>query len=74
MPLRVDPNAEPVLESRSSSSTSCLTWNGMQMVAFYDTTKTPVAELPGYLGFATIPGDVCAAQSAAPAAAGSTPQ
>lgn len=31
MPLRVDPNAEPVLESRSSSSTSCLTWNGMQM-------------------------------------------
>ena len=48
--------------------------DGMQMVAFYDTTKTPVAELPGYLGFATIPGDVCAAQSAAPAAAGSTPQ
>ncbi|MDQ1154442.1 hypothetical protein [Brevundimonas sp. SORGH_AS_0993] len=48
--------------------------DGMQMVAFYDTTKTAVAELPGYLGFATIPGDVCAAQSAAPAAAGSTPK
>lgn len=47
--------------------------DGMQMVAFYDTTKTAVAELPAYLGFATIPGDVCAAQSAAPAAAG-TPQ
>jgi len=47
--------------------------DGMQMVAFYDTTKTPVADLPGYLGFATIPGDVCAAQSAAPAA-GSPPQ
>lgn len=42
--------------------------DGMQMVAFYDTTKTAVAELPAYLGFATIPGDVCAAQSAAPAA------
>ena len=45
--------------------------DGMQMVAFYDTTKTAIAELPAYLGFATIPGDVCAAQSAAPAAAGS---
>ncbi|GAW41834.1 hypothetical protein SH203_02245 [Brevundimonas sp. SH203] len=48
--------------------------DGMQMVAFYDTTKTAVAELPAYLGFATIPGDVCAARSAAPAAAGTPPQ
>ncbi|MEJ8404518.1 hypothetical protein WKI27_04075 [Brevundimonas vesicularis] len=52
--------------------------DGMQMVAFYDTTKTAVAELPGYLGFATIPGDVCAAAAAAaPAdgvAAGTVPQ
>lgn len=48
--------------------------DGMQMVAFYDTTKTAVAELPAYLGFATIPGDVCAAQSAAPAAAGTPPK
>jgi len=50
--------------------------DGMQMVAFYDTTKTAVAELPGYLGFATIPGDVCAAAAAAtpPAAAGSPQQ
>ena len=48
--------------------------DGMQMVAFYDTTKTAIAELPAYLGFATIPGDVCAAQSAAPAAAGSPQQ
>ena len=50
--------------------------DGMQMVAFYDTTKTAVAELPGYLGFATIPGDVCAASAAAtpPAAAGSPQQ
>ena len=50
--------------------------DGMQMVAFYDTTKTAVAELPGSLGFATIPGDVCAAAAAAtpPAAAGSPQQ
>ena len=48
--------------------------DGMQMVAFYDTTKTAVAELPAYLGFATIPGDVCAAQSSAPAAAGTPPK
>ena len=48
--------------------------DGMQMVAFYDTAKTAVAELPAYLGFATIPGDVCAAQSAAPVAAGSPQQ
>ena len=49
--------------------------DGMQMVAFYDTTKTAVAELPGSLGFATIPGDVCAAAAAAtPPAAGTTPQ
>jgi hypothetical protein len=48
--------------------------DGMQMVAFYDTTKTAVAELPGYLGFAVVPGDVCAAAAATPPAAGTTPQ
>ena len=48
--------------------------DGMQMVAFYDTTKTAVAELPAYLGFATIPGDVCAAAAAAPPAAVGSPQ
>lgn len=48
--------------------------DGMQMVAFYDTTKTAVAELPAYLGFATIPGDVCAAAAAPPPAAGGSPQ
>ncbi|MFN7127962.1 MAG: hypothetical protein ACK4OJ_02755 [Brevundimonas sp.] len=48
--------------------------DGMQMVAFYDTTKTAVAELPAYLGFATIPGDVCAAAGATPPAEGTTPQ
>jgi hypothetical protein len=43
--------------------------DGMQMLAFYDTAKPAVAELPAYLGFATIPGDICAAQTAAAAPA-----
>jgi hypothetical protein len=37
----------------------------MQMVAFYDTARVAVAELPAYLGFATIPGDVCGQAAAA---------
>lgn len=40
--------------------------DGLQMIAFYDTAKTAVAELPAYLGFATIPGDVCAQAQTAP--------
>lgn len=48
--------------------------DGIQMVAFYDTTKTAVAELPAYLGFATIPGDVCAQSSTPPAVAGDVPE
>lgn len=35
--------------------------DGMQMVAFFDTAKPQTAEEPAYLGFADIPGDVCAA-------------
>ncbi|WP_296178390.1 hypothetical protein [uncultured Brevundimonas sp.] len=41
--------------------------DGMQMIAFYDESKPAEATAPGYLGFATIPGDVCAGQPAAPA-------
>lgn len=49
--------------------------DGIQMVAFYDTTKTAIAELPAYLGFATIPGDVCATvPTAPPATSSATPQ
>ncbi|HUH24923.1 MAG TPA: hypothetical protein VLZ51_12765, partial [Brevundimonas sp.] len=49
--------------------------DGMQMIAFYDESKPAEATSPGYLGFATIPGDVCAGQPVAPApAAGATPQ
>ncbi|MFZ4166331.1 hypothetical protein [Brevundimonas sp. NPDC058933] len=44
--------------------------DGMQMVAFYDTAGPAAPESPGYLGFATIPGDVCAVQPAS----GATPQ
>lgn len=40
--------------------------DGIQMIAFYDTTRPASPTATGYLGFATIPGDVCAA--AAPAA------
>lgn len=48
--------------------------DAMQMIAFYDTTRPQGAEVPAYLGFATIPGDLCAAAPApAPdAAAAST--
>ena len=46
--------------------------DGMQMIAFYDESKPAEATSPGYLGFATIPGDVCAGQPAP--AAGATPQ
>ena len=34
--------------------------DAVQMIAFYDTAKPAVAELPAYLGFATIPGNICA--------------
>ena len=35
--------------------------DGMQMVAFFDTSKPQVAEEPAYLAFALIPGNVCSA-------------
>jgi hypothetical protein len=39
--------------------------DGMQMQAFYDTSRPAAPTSMGYLGFATIPGNVCAAQPAA---------
>lgn len=51
--------------------------DAMQMIAFYDTTKPDGPDVPGYLGFATIPGDLCAgppeAEAAAPPAAPASP-
>ena len=41
--------------------------DGIQMIAFYDTTRPAAPNSTGYLGFATIPGDVCSAAAAAPA-------
>ncbi|MNS68188.1 hypothetical protein D3C72_1014620 [compost metagenome] len=41
--------------------------DGMQMIAFYDEARPAAPAAPGYLGFATIPGDVCAGQPAVPA-------
>lgn len=42
--------------------------DGLQMQAFYDTSGPTSPATLGYLGFGPIPGDVCAAQPAAPAA------
>lgn len=41
--------------------------DGLQMQAFYDTSRPAGPDSIGYLGFGPIPGDVCAAQPAAPA-------
>lgn len=46
--------------------------DGMQMIAFYDESRPAAPAAPGYLGFATIPGDVCVAQPGP--GAGATPQ
>jgi hypothetical protein len=42
--------------------------DGLQMQAFYDQSGPTGPASLGYLGFGPIPGDVCAAQPAAPAA------
>ncbi len=39
--------------------------DGLQMQAFYDTSRPAGPEAVGYLGFGPIPGDVCAEQPAA---------
>ncbi len=41
--------------------------DGLQMQAFYDTSRPAGPEAIGYLGFGPIPGDVCANPSTAPA-------
>jgi len=43
--------------------------DGLQMQAFYDTSRPAAPTSLGYLGFATIPGNVCAAAPAAAPAA-----
>jgi hypothetical protein len=42
--------------------------DGMQLQAFYDPNRPAGPDVPGYIAMATIPGDVCAAAAAAPAA------
>lgn len=39
--------------------------DGVQMIAFYDTSKPAVPESAAWLGFATIPGNICAPRPAA---------
>ena len=46
--------------------------DSFQMLAFADETRAPGPAEPAYLAFAAIPGDVCAAQPAAPATAAPT--
>lgn len=41
--------------------------DGLQMQAFYDTSRPAGPEATGYLGFGAIPGDVCAGAAAADA-------
>lgn len=57
--LAADGDDNRVILVRRRAEGGC---DGMQMVAFYDTTQPGVAEAPAYLGFATIPGDVCTAE------------
>lgn len=40
---------------------------GMQLQAFYDTGRPAGPQSPGFIGMATIPGDVCVAAAPAPA-------
>ncbi|CAN5236531.1 hypothetical protein BH10PSE2_BH10PSE2_00310 [soil metagenome] len=46
--------------------------DAMQMIAFFDTSKPDDPQAPGYLGFATIPGDICAAPAATTASPAAT--
>lgn len=41
--------------------------DGLQMQAFYDTSRPAGPDAVGYLGFGRIPGDVCAAPATQPA-------
>lgn len=68
--LAVDGDDNRIIFVRRRDGGGC---DGLQMVAFYDETKPAEATSPGFLGFAVIPGDVCTAAPAAPAAGG-TPQ
>ena len=43
--------------------------DALQMIAFYDTSKPAVPESAAFLGFATIPGNICAPRPAAAAPA-----
>ncbi|MGI4818152.1 MAG: hypothetical protein ACRYFE_06510 [Janthinobacterium lividum] len=63
--LAADGDDNRVILVKRRESGGC---DGMQMLAFFDTNLPQTAEATAYLGFANIPGDVCAAP------AGGTPQ
>lgn len=59
--LAADGDANRVVFIKRISDGVC---EGVQMIAFYDTAKPAVPEAPAWLGFATIPGNVCAPRPA----------
>lgn len=63
--IAADGDANRVVFIRRTGDGVC---DGMQMIAFYDTSKPAVPESPAWLGFATIPGNICAPRPAAAAA------
>ncbi|CAN5149376.1 hypothetical protein BH09PSE1_BH09PSE1_19750 [soil metagenome] len=67
LPAAGDNNRIVLIKRRDSGGCDAI-----QMIAFYDTNRPAGPTVPGYLGFATIPGDLCAASAAASSTA--TPQ
>ena len=60
--IGADGDANRVVFIKRTGDGAC---DGIQMVAFYDTSKPAVPESPAWLGFATIPGNICAPRPAA---------
>lgn len=58
----VDGDNNRVVFIKRTGENAC---DAIQMIAFYDTSKPTVPEAAAWLGFATIPGNLCAARPAA---------
>lgn len=62
--VAADGSANRVVFIKRTGENAC---DAVQMIAFYDTSKPAIPEAAAWLGFATIPGNVCATAPAAPA-------
>lgn len=60
--IAADGDANRVVFIKRTGDGDC---DGVQMIAFYDTSKPAVPEASAWLGFATIPGNICAPRPAA---------